>query len=622
MSFNGAIIGADSDDTEEIKMKRDNYFASSDVSLADCTSACDAEASCLAVNVVEGASCDMVSTITGITNPAPGTVAAYKGYWGYNSTIPGGPPPGLNTTIPANTTSLPTEVGPVTTSVISSTTSSESQEATTSSTPVASSGFPSISANDTAPAIGPTDFPSTTYPGVIPSGVRPSGGFGFPSGGMQPMPPAGTGFPGAPSGPPSGFPAPGSFPSCDSVTCGLSGTPSTPFCHDARMQLYTINCGTSFIGASMVTISHFEATLSECADACDNTGGCQAVNYDQEQESCTMVSGVSGIEYGSVGVIGAWLGYWPSTQPPASGTAPYGTAPIGTAPIGTPPVGTAPISISIPLSTGVKAGTSSGFPTLSVNSTSSIAIGPTGTGGAFPTGGFPGPFPTGAYPTGGAGSYPSCSKAACINSQSSEVCLDASGQVYTFNCGMKFKGTIGLNSTAESMGDCQATCDGLPRCLAFNYGFGQCQFMFTVSGIEYPAYGYVGAWRGVWQGGAPGGPPQGGATGTSGLPINSANSTSFTIPVISASPTVSENSTSSVPRQTVSLSALGALGFPPSQPTAARIPSVLRASCLLATLRCPPATPATSPRAHVQAVRPARPSAWTLKASFTPSTAA
>ncbi|KAK0255529.1 hypothetical protein LTS09_009551 [Friedmanniomyces endolithicus] len=609
MCFDGEVMPPT---TGEAKVKRDNYFDSVDVTLADCTSACDAQSSCLAVNVLDGASCEMVSTIAGITIPAAGSVAAYKGYWGYNSTIPGGPPSGSNTTVPANVTVVASVSSPATTSVGSSTSSlvsASSTSADASALPASSSdsalstsslssittstsssvadaasiGSPSVSADNATAVVAPTAFSSTTYAAITPSGVNPSAGFGFSSGGIIPLPPAGTAMPGgAGASPPSDFPAAGSFPTCGSVTCSLTGTPSTPFCHDSFMQLYTINCGVAFMGATMFTVPKWKFTLESCVEACDSSVGCQAVNFDRVGGACTEVSGVTGINFGDPSVIGAWKGYWPSVQPQVSGTAPSRTAPLGTAPVGTAPVGTAPagtapigtapagtapvgtaISSSVLLGTGLTSSTvsvgaagTSGVPTISVNS-SGISIGPTGTGGitgTFPTGAFPtGGFPS---PSGGAGngSYPACSATSCQNARGTATCVDSKGQVYTLNCGMKFKGTIGYNATAAgSQESCESVCDSLPRCLGFNYGFGQCQFMYTVTGMQYPAYGYVAAWRGVWQGGAPGGaPPHGSPTGTSGLPINSANSTATSgLPANSANstgtsglPVISVNSTS------------------------------------------------------------------------------
>ncbi|KAK0254988.1 hypothetical protein LTS09_010101 [Friedmanniomyces endolithicus] len=594
MCFDGEVIVPTAGGA---KVKRDNYFDYPKVTLAECTSACDAQSSCLAVNVLDGASCEMVDTITGITIPAVGSVAAYKGYWGYNSTIPGGPPSGSNTTASANVTAVASESSSATTSAGSSTSnvvsalsssasasvlsasssdpvlSTSSSDSVTSTTissvaDAASTGVPSVSANDTTAA-----FSSTTYAAITPSGVNPSAGFGFSSGGIIPLPPAGTAMPsGAGGPPPSDFPSAGSFPTCASVTCSLTGTPSTPFCHDSFMQLYTINCGITFMGATMFTVPKWKFTLETCVEACDSSAGCQAVNFNRADGACTEVSGVTGINFGDSSVIGAWKGHWSSVRPQASGTAPLrtapsgtgprGTAPFGTAPAGTAPVGTA-ISSSVLLSTGlttstvsVGAASTSGFPTISVNS-SGIAVGATGTGGVTGT------FPTGAFPTGGFpspsggvgnGSYPSCSETSCQNARGSATCVDSKGQVYTLNCGMKFKGTIGANATAAGSQDsCESTCDSLSRCLGFNYGFGQCQFMYTITGVQYPAYGYVAAWRGVWQGGAPGGaPPRGGPTGTSGLPINSANSTATSgLPVNSANstatsglPVISANSTS------------------------------------------------------------------------------
>ncbi|KAK0284255.1 hypothetical protein LTR35_005971 [Friedmanniomyces endolithicus] len=619
MCFDGEVMPPT---TEEAKVKRDDYFDSADVTLADCTSACDAQSSCLAVNVLDGATCEMVSTIAGITIPAVGSVAAYKGYWGYNSTIPGAPPSGSNTTVPTNATVVAGVSSPAATGVASSTgslVSASSTSASASALPTSSSvyalstssldsiitstsssvadaasiGLPSVPTNNTTAVVAPTAFSSTTYAAITPSGVNPSAGFGFSSGGIIPLPPAGTAMRGgAGASPPSDFPAAGSFPTCGSVTCSLTGTASTPFCHDSFMQLYTINCGVAFMGATMFTVPKWKFTLESCVEACDSSVGCQAVNFDRVGGACTVVSGVTGINFGDSSVIGAWKGYWPSVHPQVSGTAPLrtaplgtapvgtaptgtapagtapsGTAPIGTAPIGTAPAGTAPVGTAISSSvlhgTGLTSSTvsvgaagTSGVPTISVNS-SGISIGPTGTGGitgrlptgAFPTGGFP-------SPSGGAGngSYPACSATSCQNARGTATCVDSKGQVYTLNCGMKFKGTIGYNATAAgSQESCESVCDSLPRCLGFNYGFGQCQFMYTVTGMQYPAYGYVAAWRGVWQGGAPGGaPPQGGPTGTSGLPINSANSTATSgLPANSANstgtsglPVISVNSTS------------------------------------------------------------------------------
>ncbi|KAK0347350.1 hypothetical protein LTR94_003295 [Friedmanniomyces endolithicus] len=617
MCFDGEVIEPTQGGS---KVKRDDYFDSAYVTLADCTSVCDAQSSCLAVNVLDGASCEMVTTIAGITIPAAGSVAAYKGYWGYNSTIPGGPPSGSNTTVPTNVTVVAGVSSPATTSVGSSTgsmVSASSTSASSSALPTSSSdsslstssldsiitstsssvadaasiGSPPVSADNATAVVAPTAFSSTTYAAITPSGVNPSAGFGFSSGGVVPLPPAGTAMPGgAGASPPSDFPSAGSFPTCASVTCSLTGTPSTPFCHDSFMQLYTINCGVTFMGATMFTVPKWKFTLETCVEACDSSAGCQAVNFDREDGACTEVSGVTGINFGDSSIVGAWRGYWPSVQPQASGTAPSrtapsgtaprGTAPVGTASGGTAPVGTAPvgtaISSSVLLGTGLTSSTvsvgaagTSGFPTISVNS-SGIATGPTGTGrvtGTFPTGAFPtGGFPS---PSGGAGngSYPACSETSCQNARGTATCVDSKGQVYTLNCGMKFKGTIGYNATAAGSQDsCESMCDSLPRCLGFNYGFGQCQFMYTVTGVQYPAYGYVAAWRGVWQGGAPGGaPPQGGPTGTSGLPINSANSTATScLPANSANstvtsglPAISANSTSatSVPIGTGSVPA-------------------------------------------------------------------
>ncbi|KAK1823875.1 hypothetical protein LTR12_001617 [Friedmanniomyces endolithicus] len=235
MCFDGEVMPPT---TGEAKVKRDNYFDSADVTLADCTSACDAQSSCLAVNVLDGASCEMVSTIAGITIPAAGSVAAYKGYWGYNSTIPGGPPSGSNTTVPANVTVVASVSSPAKTSVGSSTSSlvsASSTSADASALPASSSdsalstsslssittstsssvadaasiGSPSVSADNATAVVAPTAFSSTTYAAITPSGVNPSAGFGFSSGGIIPLPPAGTAMPGgAGASPPSDFPLP------------------------------------------------------------------------------------------------------------------------------------------------------------------------------------------------------------------------------------------------------------------------------------------------------------------------------------------------------------------------------------------------------------------------------
>lgn len=43
----------------------------------------------------------------------------------------------------------------------------------------------------------------------------------------------------------------------------------------------------------------------------------------------------------------------------------------------------------------------------------------------------------------------------------------------------------------------------MPSCLAYNFANGTCSFLSDVTGVEYPAPGYIAAWKGYWAGGAP-----------------------------------------------------------------------------------------------------------------------
>ncbi|KAK5108446.1 hypothetical protein LTR62_008333 [Meristemomyces frigidus] len=574
-SFTGHIVTDVNDEAKSTsirKSKRDSFFEFPYVTLADCMSACDARSTCIAVNVINGSSCMLLDTVNGMDISVAGKVAAYKGLWLPNSAIPAlngtnGTNFGGNYTAPANFSfpgnfTLPTNITfpsnftlyppnatepvngtstvalPITTdaplTLDNSTIVDQSNTtATVSSDPTtASVDFPAISANSSSSI----DIPP--YPA---NAIRPSGGFAYPTG--NPFGPATTGIPTYNSSAPADFPDPSSFPTCDSVACSLAGTPSTPFCHDDQDQLYTVNCGVSFLGATTPLISNSSTTISACTDACDDFQGCQAVNFDLIALNCTLVSGVTGIEFGVPNVVGLWQGYWMQqqpngTQPGPTGTGaaypPFGfpTAPVGNgAPSGFPVVSanstnnatsTLGLVVADPATTSVadsqassgiptnsaNATGTSGFPTLSVNSTAGVA-GPTGTGG-YPAG----PLPTGypSFPINSTGAFgnetiSACSDDLCQEDDSTTVCTDASGQLYTVNCGLYFEGTIGLNASASSLSGCQATCDGLPRCLAVNYndGMAECLFVYTVEGILDPAPGWVGAWRGVWEGGAPGG---------------------------------------------------------------------------------------------------------------------
>lgn len=516
IAFTGETADAEAA-SEKSAVKRD-----ASTSLVDCQGACDSSSACLGVDF-DAHSCTLLSTVTGITTTGLGSVGAWKGYWaGGAPTINGTEPSLSNTTVPAN-----------------SATSSLTSSSPTSST-AASADLPSISANSSSAMAGPT-APSTGI--VYPSGVSPSGS-GLPSG----VYPTGS----TPSG--------GSISSCSLAGCTIYGA-SVRFCHDEGGHIYTINCGMKFTGTLMPAELSL-VTLPACEESCDATQGCLAVNFDQEAQECTLVSRVTGVDYPAPGVIAAWRGYWAGGAPSANFTIPSNSTGNSSMPVGTgaspsivsawPTISanatnssnattagpTAMFSSSVPL---VTAGTS-GFPTLSLNS-SGVAVGPTAfpsgsrPSGVFPTGGFPSgvfPVPTGSFPypsaSSGNDSYSSCSETACTG-EGATYCKDTNGQVYTLNCGLKFEGTVGSTIPSTSLGYCELSCDALPRCLAFNYGQGGCQFMYTVSGVDYPAPGYVAAWRGFWAGGA----PSSNSSNTTSLPSNGTASSSVNSTSVSTS---------------------------------------------------------------------------------------
>ncbi|KAK3678626.1 hypothetical protein LTR78_001924 [Recurvomyces mirabilis] len=602
------------------KSKRDSFFDFPYVTLADCTSACDSRPNCLAVNVLDGSSCMMLDSIVGMNNSSPSTVAAYKGYWALNATIPsrngtnGTDAPGFNFTLPGNFTlppnitvpEFPTNItaplnetllandtspantttslaDPVTTDLPLSTTAPDNTTVNADPT-TTSADVPAATLNSTTP--DNSRYPSTNYTGPYPSTNY-------------------TGTPSFNSSAPPGFPDASAFPTCDSVTCSIANTASTPFCHDDQDQLYTVNCGVTFLGTTMSEVADLE-TLSGCADACDEVEGCQALNFDMVLSNCTLVSGALGTDYSNPTVIGLWRGCW--AQPASNNTgsyAPTGTGLVGTAPVsaGFPapsgnvtspanttiadPITTADPSSAVPTpaanlttdpltTSDLSTTASSGFPTLSANSTDGVA-GPTGTG-AYPAASFPIGFPgPSTNSSGGNVTFSACNDNMCDSGEGVNVCTDISGQVYTVNCGLTFSGVTGINTTAGSLSECQAMCDDVARCLAINYGFGQCQAVFTVSGINYPAPGWTGAWRGTWQGGAP---PAGNSTGgypgnftipsgnfsaPSGTPISSVNATSTDSP---------STATSSLPINSANLTTTSSVADPVTTSAPASISDV------------------------------------------------
>ncbi|EMC99601.1 hypothetical protein BAUCODRAFT_128395 [Baudoinia panamericana UAMH 10762] len=540
MSFQGTVMEANSaaDEGEADVAKRD-YFSSPYVTLADCQSACDSRATCEAVNVLDGASCQIMDTITGINTSAPGVVAAYKGYWGYNTTILGAyndtNSTAYNLTLPMdlNSTSsespnstepsssdgttsdntTPTDISPEDTSVSSDDTSdasddisdsedddseasddssdpSDTADSTISDEASGDSSDPANTSDDNVPlatvnatyaAINVTSAsvdsdtaPTTTNPAYVPSGVSATLGFGFTT--VMPLGAAGTGLATDASltTPPQDFPAPSAFPACNSVQCSLLGTPSTPFCHDPTVHLYTINCGLIFQGQTMLTIPNWQADLDNCADTCDIVENCQAVNFNTANFSCTLVTGVTGIDFAPQ-FIGAWQGYWAQQT---YGGASSGVAPTGTAP--SPSYGTSGPTISSANATTNATITSttasqsanasaesfsalvSGSATVSSNATATITTAPIRTG---------------------------ATNIVCPSLDGDNYSNDGN-TTYVINCDQTYEidgivlDTLSiLKKRSDAVTSCMASCDSNAQCVALTVAGIECTLFSSVVGL-------------------------------------------------------------------------------------------------------------------------------------------
>jgi hypothetical protein len=421
-------------------------------SFAHCEAKCDKLPKCLAFNYGNG-TCEYMYNVTGINAPVPGFIAAWRGFW------EGGAPSGggySNGSFPSNqtTSSSPTSntnVSSPSPTPSTNTTTLPGNEPTTSPTTTSSlnttvSGFPSITANTTDNPVGPT--------GVFPAGYNPTGSYpsGFPS--------------------PSGYPGNETYPSCDQSSCEETGV---AYCTDSQGQLYSLNCGVQFNGNASSSLS--SDSLDACQVQCDSIPLCLAFNFDGQ--TCSFLARVTGITYPAPGWTAAWRGFWAGGAPPGSNftnstiPAENGTNTTTTsAPTNTTSVPTTSPTDAVPTTNS----TSQPGPT---NSTSSV-------------------FPTGAIPTGQPSndSYPSCAFANC-GTNGTTYCNDNNSNIWTLNCGAIFLGNItsSVNAT-EGLVGCGDMCDLSPRCIAFNYNGAQCDFLGSVTGIQFPAPGQIGAWKG------------------------------------------------------------------------------------------------------------------------------
>jgi hypothetical protein len=192
----------------------------------------------------------------------------------------------------------------------------------------------------------------------------------------------------------------------------------------------------------------------------------------------------------------------------------------------------------------------------------------------FPTASFPSDVPSSSgYPT--PGNFSACSStldAYCSQPDQVTFCYDTNSVLWTVNCAVEFSGQA-LQSNVSSaaptgptrrdtacISDCQAQCDGSSACVAFNTDGGNCTLLSSISGINAPAYGILGAYKGYWPSGA--GAPSNSSSSNYTLPAvnetspsNSSETTtasSDTTTPVTTDPATSQNTTTDVSPTTVS----------------------------------------------------------------------